>query len=107
VAFDLANVNVNVDFNSGLVNGNLLVGSSTLDTDFTAQFNGRLNRNVADLAISVLDVRVGVNTTPGDLTNSSGIGVVTGATGDQFFTGFELVGGGQHVEGFVTSGLSD
>ncbi len=107
VAFDLASIDVTVDFNSGLVNGDLSVASSTLDTDFTAQFNGRLLRNVADLTISALDVRVGANTMAGDLANSSAIGVVTGATGDQFFTGFQLVGGGQHVEGFVTSTLID
>jgi hypothetical protein len=44
-------------------------------------------------------------TSPGDLANSSGVGVVTGPTGNQFFTGFQLVGGGQHVEGFVTSSV--
>ena len=104
VPFDRGAMNVSVDFNSGLVNGDLSVASSALPVGFRAQFNGRLSNNVADLTLTSLNVDLDGTMVAGDLLNSSAVGVVTGALGDRFLTGFQLVGGGLHVEGLITVG---
>ncbi len=104
IPFDRGAMNVSVDFNSGLVNGDLSVGPSLLPIRFAAQFNGRLSNNVADLTLTSLSVDLDGSMVAGDLLNSSAVGVVTGALGDRFLTGFQLVGGGQHVEGLITVG---
>ena len=59
---------------------------------------------MADLTLTSLNVDLDGTMVAGDLLNSSAVGVVTGALGDRFLTGFQLVGGGLHVEGLITVG---
>ena len=100
--FDTGSLLVNVDFNTGLVNGGLQVGSTSLTTNWDASFSGRLNRNVAELTLDTLQVTMpATGTQAGSIGASSITGVVSGANGSQFVSGFQFVGPGQHVEGLM------
>ena len=103
VAFDTGSLAVNVDFNTGLVSGTMQVGA--VQTDWSADFSGRLNRNIAELTLDRLQVVTpAAGTVNGSIGASSITGVVSGATGGQFVSGFQFVGPGQHVEGLMQAG---
>ena len=103
--FDKGSAVVNVDFNTGLVSGDVQVGSTQLSTDWNAGFSGRLSRNIAELTLSTLQVTTSIGgTQPGSIGASSITGVVSGASGEQFVSGFQFVGPGQHVEGLMRAG---
>lgn len=102
--FDSGALAVNVDFNTGLVNGNLQVSSAQTAVQWDAGFSGRLNRNIAELSLNTLQVTTGSGATAGSIGSSSVTGVVSGLNGDQFVGGFQFVGGGEHVEGLMRAG---